>query len=144
MASSLISRSKGSSLAASPEPLGWAVLQQRLTVIMEASPRNEYLQNPDPCIQRIIRLRDIADYCDLDKHEIHHARRGDRPLKPEVQKRLSWFFFNLDRGILVKEKQVDGKWRIVHTAQKVPADAPDAGPKAIKAQVDFATGRLKL
>ena len=128
----------------SPEALPWAVLQERLTAILDASPRCEYLKNPDPCIQRIIRLRDIAQYCGIERHEVYRARRGERSLKPNVQKLLSWFFFSLDRGELVKEKQADGKWRIVHQAPQVPAHAPHARPPSLKAQVDFTTGRLKV
>jgi hypothetical protein len=126
--------------------LSWGELQLRLTAILDASPRPEYLKNPDPCIQRVIRLRDIAVYCGIDRQEVYRVRRGERSLKPEVQKVLSWFFGNLDSGKLVKECQADGKWRIVYRnpASKVPADAAYAGSPAIKAQVDFLTGKLKL
>lgn len=127
-----------------PEVLPWAVLQERLTWILEQSPRPEYLKNPDPCIQSVIRLRDIADYCRLQRQEIYRVRRGDRRLKPEVQRVLSWFFFNFDRGRLMKEKCPDGRWRIVPARPQVPADAPHAGPAAIEATVDFLSGRLTL
>jgi hypothetical protein len=120
-------------------------LQQRLTAIMEASPRNEYLNSRrDPCIQRIIRLRDIAVYCGVDRQDIYRVRRGERILKPDLQRKLSWFFFNLDRGRLTKELEGDGRWRIIPAKAQVPAAAPDAGPPAIEATVDFATGRLTL
>ncbi|MBA0085216.1 MAG: hypothetical protein HRJ53_09480, partial [Acidobacteria bacterium Pan2503] len=128
-----------------PEMLSWGELQLRLTAILDASPRPEYLASGDPCFQRIIRLRDIATYTDIYRAEIYRVRRGERSLKPDVQKKLSWFFHNLDHGKLVKEKQADGKWRIVnHPASKVPAHAAYAGSPAIQAQVDFLTGRLKL
>lgn len=127
-----------------PDILPWATLQVRLTWVLEQSPRPEYLKNPDPCIQRVIRLRDIADYCRLQRQEIYRVRRGDRRLKPEVQQVLSWFFFNFDRGRIAKEKCLDGKWRIVPTKPQVPADAADARPKAIEATVDFLNGRLTL
>lgn len=127
-----------------PEILPWAVLQVRLTAIMDASPRSEYLKGRDPCIHRIIRLRDIANYCGIDRQEIYRVRRGERSLKPEVQRRLSWFFWNFDRGKLVKEKGGDGKWRIVLARAQSPADASDAGPPPIEATVDFLSGRLIL
>lgn len=127
-----------------PDILPWATLQVRLTWVLEQSPRPEYLKNPDPCIQRVIRLRDIADYCRLQRQEIYRVRRGDRRLKPEVQQVLSWFFFNFDRGRIAKEKCLDGKWRIVPAKPQVPADAADARPKAIEATVDFLNGRLTL
>lgn len=127
-----------------PEILPWAILQGRLTWILEQSPRPEYLKNPDPCIQRVIRLRDIATYCQIDRQEIYRVRRGERRLKPEVQVKLSWFFFNFDRGRIRKEKCPDGRWRIVPARAQVPADAPHAGAKTIEASVDFLKGSLTL
>lgn len=140
----------GSSSVDLPEILTWGELQARLTGILDASPRPEYLKNPDPCIQRVIRLRDIATYCGIDRQEVYRVRRGERSLKPEVQKRLSWFFGFLDCGKLVKEKQADGKWRIVrapkpnYPASQVSADAAHARSPSIQASVDFMTGKLKL
>lgn len=124
--------------------LSWAELQQRLTKILMDSPRPETLGRGGDCIQRIIRLRDIANYTGIYRAEIYRVRRGERSLKPDVQKVLSWFFGNLDRGKLVKEKQADGKWRIVPAAQKVSADATHERASAIAATVDFATGRLTV
>ena len=127
-----------------PEMLPWEVLRARLTRVLMDSPRCELLHNPDPCIQRVIRLRDIADYTGIYRAEIYRVRRGERSLKPDVQKILSWFFFNLDRGRLVKEQQVDGKWRIVPAPSQVHPHAPHARPATLEASVDFLTGKLTL
>ncbi|MBA0085705.1 MAG: hypothetical protein HRJ53_11975, partial [Acidobacteria bacterium Pan2503] len=122
-----------------PEMLTWEELQRRLTKIMICSPQPYDLgssRGRDPCIQRVIRLRDIANYTGIYRAEIYRVRRGERSLTKDVQQRLSWFFFNLDRGRLVKEPQPDGKWRIVFKAQEVHPHAADARAPAIEATVD--------
>jgi len=132
----------------SPEILSWDQIKARLNQIMYASPPQHILnllENRDnPCVRGVIRLRDIANWCDFDRQCVYRARRGDRLLKPEVQRQLSWFFYLLDRGRLSKEKCYDGRWRIVTTQPQVPTHAADAGAPTRKATVDFRTGRLTL
>jgi hypothetical protein len=130
----------------SPEVLPWDTIKVRLTKIMNDSPRQEQLNllenRDDPCVHGVIRLRDIAEWCHFDRQTIYRARRGDRYLKAEVQKSLSWFFYLLDRGRLSKEKCYDGRWRIVTAQPQVSAHEANAGAPSHAAKVDWLTGKL--
>jgi hypothetical protein len=111
----------------SPETLSWFDLSRRLTAVMDATPSPVKLIN-EPCTRSVLRLRDIAEYCDVTYHEVCEARTGRRPLKSEIQKRLSWFFHMWERGRLMKELQADGKYQLVY--QEPQAHTHETRPPA--------------
>lgn len=132
-----------------PEILSWEALRERLTKIMAELPPYMAFGGKDPCALRILRLRDIAEWCGIGRKQLYFIRRGERTAQlftPEVQRKLSWFFHQWDRGALAKEKQADGKWRLGYRnpQSQVPADAPDAGQARLSAQVSWLDGRLKV
>ncbi|HEX8807741.1 MAG TPA: hypothetical protein VF760_01965 [Xanthobacteraceae bacterium] len=135
---------------ATPESfLSWAELQERLTTIMAQLPTFSHLASRDPCAQAVLRLRDIAEFCGIERKHLYFIRRGERVTQlytEAVQRKLTWFFTEWDAGRLAKRRQADGKWRIsaLHPQSEVHPDAPAPRPSTLAASIDFLTGRLKV
>ena len=132
-----------------PEALSWEQLQARLTAIMHDLPTYSDFASRDPCFLKIVRLRDIAEFCRIERKHLYFIRRGERVTQlytEAVQRKLSWFFHEWDAGRLEKRREPDGKWRIGqrYPQPQGPADAPHAGSPTLEAAVDFSTGRLSL
>lgn len=130
-----------------PEALSWAELQERLTRIMALTPSYADFGSKDSCALRVLRLRDIAEFCGIERKHLYFIRRGERKpqlFTPPVQRKLTWFFREWEAGRLVKERGFDGKWRVVHPASQISADATAARASTIQASVDFFTSRLTV
>lgn len=132
-----------------PPDLSWDELKERLTKIMVALPPAWSYNNRDPCMRAILRLRDISDFTGISRKHLYYIRRGERTpqlFTEKIQRTLSWFFFNWDRGALRKEEQADGSWRIVFRdpQPQVSADATHARQTGLSAQISWESGRLKV
>ena len=97
--------------------LPWVELQRRLTNIMkELPPSWQFHSGDEACTQKILRLRDIAEWTGIYRMTMYDIRSGRRSgiFTPDKQLKLSRFFALWDAGKLVKGKGPDGKWRVIH------------------------------
>lgn len=132
-----------------PEPLSWYELQERLTKIMRELPPQWSYHSKDPCVGKILRLRDIAEWCGIERNHLYEVRRGERKealFTAKIQSKLTWFFHQWDKGLLEKRQDPNGRWILCYRNQK-PDGTPvqtDAGPSPIEAKVSWWKGTLTL
>jgi hypothetical protein len=94
-----------------PQIMSREVLRQRLWRVAAETPSGaEFLNNS--AARLTIRMRDIAHYIGMDAQQLRRFSRGEMMISAEKQRRLSWMFHLIDRGLLVKELR-DGKGVLV-------------------------------